>query len=528
MGRERGDYQPPVTQGDGSSTATNAQEAAQRFGDQAIAMRQMQYMRQAADRQVAAPAADYKVTTNSDGTVLVKYNDGSSVKVDNLQSRRPLEFVDSQGNTTSIQYEKGSRTATGYQVKDGDGKVIEEGKKGDKDNEFKVKQFKDGKEVEAKDLHITDVKITPDGHLDFINRDGLHHERQRSGNYLVRDVNGRMLTEQTPGQRRTEYTYDGNNTQPSSFTVTDGKGNIVEHGAKGDKGWTVYKPGTGEASLDSKKLEDPAKVSKDPVDAVTDVQVNQRNGMRVEAHANGDRTWSTDKHEYRLNPSGSMEILDKLPDGKLRLVSYRDGQGVRTTYDYDDKGKPSGETREYPDGRKVTLTRDGDKDEWKTADGRSIKCKGELLSDGSVQMTYLDKKVVLTQCASGAELVKKIGADGSAKLIHVTDTLGREQQFTYADNGNGPLSKIELSRTVNQPGQPPFKQTVVWEKTGEENGQEVWETGNRKIKFVGKQQVLDDGSMMRTNGKTGGRTMISVRGVSYELLKEEAKPEDKK
>lgn len=515
-GRERGDWQ--ITQ----TTREREPDASQRFGDELNSMKVIQIQRVAADRtDAAAPPQqkDYKVYTNSDGSGVVKFNDGSSVIMDNWTSRRPTEVVDAQGRKTNFGYDAGSTDPSSYRVTDRAGNVLEEGSKGAKDAEFKVKHFANGAEVkDDRAPHIAAIKLTRDGQLDFVTSDGLHHEHQRSGNDLLRDGGGRILREQTPGARLTEYSYEGNGTQPNSFTVADSHGNIVEHGVKGDKGWTVYKPGSGEASLDRQKLEDPAKMARDPVDQVTDVQVNQRNGMRVETHANGDRTWSSDRREYRMNPSGAMEILDKLPDGKERLASFRDAEGVKTSYDYNDKGQLVGETREYPDGTRRALTRQGDTDKWKNSDGKIITCKAEVLGDGSVQMTYPDSKLVLTQCASGAELVKQITPDGHTRLVHTTDTLGREAKYSY--DAGGALNKMELSRTSRQGDQPPTKQTLVWEKTGVENGQDVWQTGDHKHKFVGHQTIMEDGSVVREDAKTHVSTKFSIRGVKYDVKKQ--------
>lgn len=527
-GRERGEYERQNVVGDGNPPGRANPEVANRFGDEASMLRQQQYaMRMAADRRAMAQQPDYKTVTNSDGTVSVNYNDGSSVKVDSWHTKRPIEFVNIQGDKTTLKYEAGSNTPSGYKIVDSSGKVKEEGTKGPKDAEFSIKQYRDGKEVQGKEQHIVEIKLTPDGQLDYVGKDGLHNQKLRSGSELRRDPNGRILVETTPGQRVTEYSYEGNGIQPSTFTVKDGGGNIVRHGVKGENGWNVYQPAAGEKSLDSKNLADATKVSKDRIDRVTDVQINQANGMRVETHANNDRTWSTDKHEYRMNPSGNLMVLDKLPEGKLRLVSFRDSSGVRTSYSYDAKGELNSETREYPNGQKRELVRQGNSDDWKNSDGQLVKCKSQVLADGSVQMTYPEKNFVFTQNASGSELVHEIGKDGKARLVHSTDTLGREIQFTYAGNE---LNKMEISRIVAQPGQPPFKQTLVWEKTGvDKEGNEVWETGNRKHKFVGNHRVQEDGSLVRAEAGKTTESVFSVRGITYEQpkKKEEKKPEPK-
>jgi YD repeat-containing protein len=531
-GRERGDYERPSAAGDGNLPGKAGPDVAQRFGDEASMLRQQQYaMRMASDRRALAQQPDYKAVTNPDGTVSVNYNDGSSVKVDSWQTKRPIEFINTQGDKTTLKYEGASNTPASYKIVDREGKVKEEGSKGPKDAEFTVKQFRDGKEVTGKEQHIVDIRLTPDGQLDYVGKDGLHNQRLRSGSELRRDPSGRILSEVTPGQRLTEYSYEGNNLQPLTFTVKDAGGNIVRHGVKGENGWNVYQPAAGEKSLDPKNLEDSTKISKDPINRVTDVQINQTNGMRVEMHANNDRTWSTDKHDYRMNPSGNLMVLDKLPDGKQRLVSFRDSNGVRTSYGYDSKGELSSETREYLNGQKRALVRQGEGDDWKNSDGKVVKCNPKVLADGSVQMTYPEKNFVFTQSASGSELVHSIGKDGQARLVHSTDTLGREIQFTYANDGK--LNKMEISRIVAQPGQPPFRQTLVWERTGEtKEGDEVWETGNRKHKFVGSHRFQEDGSLVRSETGKDVDTVFSVRGVTYEQPKtkqpEEKKPDEKK
>lgn len=530
-GRDRGDI-PVVPE-------RAQQEGSPQLGDEARALRLQQYQRANAERQaVAAPQQpkDYKYVTNSDGTITVSFNDNTSVRLD--PNRRPLEVTDAQGRKTTFGYTDGTTGPTSYKVSDKSGNVLEEGSKGAKDTEFQIKYYKDGKEVPGENRQVTEIKMTPDGQLDFVSKGGLHFERQRSGNQLVRDASGRILQEKTPGERQTEYTYEGNSSQPASALVKDAKGNITEYAVKGEKGWSLYKPKAGEAGLDPKALEDPAKLVNDRFDKLVDVQVNQRNGMRVETLGNGDRVWSTDKHDYRMNPSGCLSVLEKLPDGKVRLVSFRDAQGVRTAYDYDDDGKLKAEVREYPNGQKRSLVRQGDGDsaEWKNSEGKKINCKAELLADGSVQMTYADAKQVFVQCASGAELVKRIDADGKARLVHSTDTKGFEIQYGYDDKTNG-LARLEVSRPLftqdgrrmmGRDGQP-AKETIVWQKTGEKDGQEIWQTGTGggKKTFIGTQKIEEDGSLVRTDADpkpgTPATMVFSIRGLVYAVA-DDAKP----
>lgn len=510
-------------------------EAAQAMGDEAAGLMQQRLVQVAAERRQDAPqqAGDFRTFQNPDGTITTRFKNGEITFDPSTRPPRPLEYVNLDGDRMKFKYEGDSQKAKSYTLTDKSGKEIESGEKGEKDSTWKIKRSKEGNGPEDKLQNIVDIKITPDGQLDFIEKNGLHHERCRSGNLLRRDSTGRILVEQTPGGRVTEYTYEGKSDQPNTFTVKDAKGNINEHGVSDGKTWSIYKPAAGEASLDPKKLDDPAKKFDDPFDGVRKVSVNQRDGMRVEEHNNGDRTWRDDTREFRQNVSGAMEVVRRTAEGKFQLVSLRDARGVTTKYDYDGKGEVKAETRTYPNGQKHTLERQGETDEWKNSKGETVKVKAKVLEDGSVEMTYLDKKLMLTQTAKGAQLVRRMDPDGQNRLIHSTDAGGREIQYGYKDDGGGELKTMTLShKYFDEKRQAMAERKVFWEKTGEVDGEETWvcrdKVGERKTAdgkvedvwskepigtFAGTHRINADGTLVRTH-KGGKRDIMSVRGIT--------------
>ncbi len=506
-GRDGGDY--------GWQPGSQGQELPGAHAQEAYALMQARsragYERQA----VAAPGqAAFRPAENPDGTITYQYRDGS-IRFD-PRSRPPrlLEFVNSQGEKTSFKYHGNSSQPDEFTVTDRDNHLKASGHKGAHDAEWKVKRERNGQQVEDRDAHIVSVQLTGGGQLDFVDKAGNHHEHWRTGNELTRDPKGRILAERTPGNRVTEYSYQGDGEQPSAFTVKDSRGNIVEHGVTTDgKKWTVYKPGPGEASLDPGKLEDPARAVRDPIDGVSGVFLRQADGMRVETHNNGDRTWQDDASSFRLNRSGALEKVHHTADGRRELVSYRDSTGVTTSYRYDRDGEVVGQTRAYPGGRSVTLTRDGHTDNWHTADGRTLKCHPAVLADGSVEMTYPDKGLILTQSALGPEVVRHIDADGQARVIHTTDTLGREIQYNW---DNGQLVGFTVSAVINQAGRAPYRDSMQWTLKGDRNGEELW-TSSRGGQFVGHHRFAADGSLVRVAANTGKQTEASLRGVMLEL-----------
>jgi hypothetical protein len=498
-GRERGDS---TIKDDGRQLSEGRDESTRRLGDEAWSG-QRQEQREGQEKSVRS-------VTNSDGSVTNRYPDGSSARFDaSAQPAKVLEIQANNGDVTSFKY-KGKQLDS-FSVTDGRGQVKEKTTKDGSAWKIERLNAQSGKFYHDKSFDITDVKVMQDGRIDLIDKQGLHHERQRNGNLLRRDNEGRVLAERTWSNRMTDYKYEGADKQPVSFDVKDSKGNIVEHGVRQGESWSVYKAKAGEAALDPKNLEDPGHLVTG-LERVTSVQVDQRTGKRVEVHADGSRTWQAldDDRVFRRTPDGSMTVVAHTAEGKPQLLFSRSSNGLKITYEYDKKsGDLVGETREGADGQRTRLSRSAEG--WVDQSGRVLNRKVEVNEAGSVVMSYPEKNLRLTQHANGSEMVESAGKDGKMRAIHTTDAHGKQTQFGYSDTGE--LNRLAVTYSNGE--------KVEWQK---EPGKEVW-VANRRDKqgntprFEGSTQLAADGSMIWTEQKTGKQMRMDMSGVTLDITR---------
>src|SRR5262249_33665680 len=113
-----------------------------------------------------------------------------------------------------------------------------------------------------KNSKIKEVFVSDDLQLCFKDNAGRTLEEHKNGNFIRRDIRGRIMMEATPAGRVTNYEYEGTSSKPKDFLVADLDGRYIEHGVrtpgKGNDGWQVYREQDGRG-LDVKNLKDPAR-----------------------------------------------------------------------------------------------------------------------------------------------------------------------------------------------------------------------------------------------------------------------------
>lgn len=452
---------------------------------------------------------EVRSVTNSDGSVTNRFPDGTNVRVEGGKSARILEVQAINGDRTTFKYKGDSQQPESYQVEDANGKIKEKSSKSGDHWKIERLNVSSGKYYTDKTWDIKDLKLNSDGRIDLIDKQGLHHERQRNGNYLRRaaDGSGRVLAEMTWTGRTTEYEYQGRDMQPAAFTIKDTDGNITQHGAKDGDAWAIYKVKEGEKGLDPKNLQDAAhKVQTEKPDQVVNVVLDQKTGKRVEVHADQSANWQAidDDRLFRRNLDGSMTVVGKAADGNSHLLYMRDKRGLKTTFDYDKGGALTGEKVEYPNGDVRQWSKDGE-NTWRDSEGRTMHARAETKKDGSVSFNYLEKKNILTWNANGSEVVRNQDDAGFLRTLHTTDCHGKETQFKYDKEGS--LTSLYVTFANGK--------TAEWLRDNK-SGKDVWSLKGSNRKFEGTASVEEDGSVIWTM-PDGRKQRADLRGIDYDV-----------
>jgi hypothetical protein len=478
-----------------------------RSGDDAASRLREEIQQRARGEQWAK--GEIRAVTNADGSITQKYPDGTNLKVEGGKSARVLEVLAINGDKTTFKYKGDSQQPESYQVEDANGKIKEKASKSGDHWKIDRLNVESGKYYHDKSWEIKDLKLQPDGRIDLIDKSGMHHERQRNGNYLRRaaDGSGRVLAEMTWTGRTTEYEYQGRDMQPSAYTLKDKEGNITQHGTKDGDAWAIYKVKEGEKGLDPKNIQDAAhKVETDKPDSVVQVVLDQKTGKRVEVHADQSANWQAldDDRLFRRNFDGSMTVVGKAADGNSHLLYLRDKRGLKTTFDYDKTGSLTGEKVEYPNGDVRTWNKDGETT-WRDSEGRTMHARADIKHDGSVSFNYLEKKNVLTWHPTGSEVVRHEDEAGFLRTLHTTDCHGKETQFKYSEDGS--LSSLYVTFANGK--------TAEWLRSNKD-GKDVWTLSGSNKKFEGTASIEEDGSVVWTM-PDGRKQRADLRGIDYDV-----------
>jgi hypothetical protein len=490
-GRERGDQR---------------QDAPQVRGDDDAASRLRDEIQQRAKGEQWAQG-EVRNITNADGTITQKFPDGTNTRLDG--AKRVLEVQAINGDKTTFSYKGDSQQPNSYQVEDANGRIKEKASKDGSSWKIDRLNVESGKYYRDKSWDIKDLKLQPDGRIDLIDKQGLHHERQRNGNFLRRaaDGSGRVLAEMTWSGRLTEYSYEGRDTQPNSFTLKDKDGNVTEHGVKESDGWSKFKVKQGETGLDPKNLQDAAhKVELDNADKVVNVVLDQKTGKRVEVHADQSANWRAldDDRLFRRNLDGSMTVVGKAADDNAHLLYMRDKRGLKFTFDYDKAGALTGQKVEYPNGEARKWSKDGETT-WRDDQGKTMHSRAEVSKDGSVSFNYLEKKNILTWHSNGSEVVRHEDEGGFLRTLHTTDCHGKETQFKYSEDGS--LTALHVTFANGK--------TAEWLRTSKE-GRDEWSLKGTNRKFEGTANIEADGSVVWTL-PDGRKQRADMRGIDYDV-----------
>lgn len=455
---------------------------------------------------------DAKLIRNDDGTFNYRWKDASEVRWDANQPPRVAQIKNIDGTRTTLRYRGEEKHPSAFIVQDRNGTVTQTGHKTGV-NSWELDIRSGDKHDLLKNSKIKEVFMTDDLQLCFKDKAGRTIEQHRDGDFIRRDIRGRIMMEATPAGRITNYEYEGTSSKPKSFLVADRDGSYIEHGVraagKGNNGWTVYREVDGHG-LDPKNLKDPAREVRDPNEQVKSVSVNQRTGRRVLHHANGDDTWqpNDDRRVWRKNAGGSQTITGWGDDGRRQINHHVSAEGVKTRYEYDREGQPK-YIREYaPDGETHRLQRRGL--DW-YQDGDKTNIETHRLKDGSVRVNYLDGNRQVTKHPTGETLYESFNQNGRRQVNKTIDTEGVQREFVY-----------------NRATGEPIRMTVTNPENG---GKEVWTikspllTGadrqewrsDRGREYNGSISVDKDGSVRFVDNEGGKQWVQSVRGTLLDV-----------
>lgn len=461
-------------------------------------------------------AADFNAKMERDhhNNMVYKFKDGSSVKFDGAQPPRAAELINARGERISLSYRGESKTPSSFVMTDRNGGVIESGFKGPRDREWNIDTGNANWKVKDafRGARITDIGVSEDLQLVMKDRSGNFIEHRRDGDLLKRDFRGRVTDEVTIVGRTTEFRYSGKDSNPSSYTVTDGGGAIIEHGERKSHSWNVYRPKQGTTSLEPGGMNNPENLVRDPSDKVASVLVNHRNGNAVMVHGNGDRTWrpSDDERLWRKTTGGAETITHPRDNGKPEMQHFVSTNGVKTRYEYDGNGQVLRMTEHHPNGEINRLSRRDVSQDFVDQNGRRQKVEATHLSDGSVRINWLERNSQISQRPDGAEVHEFIARDGRRRVHSTIDTKGTTTEFVYNISTGQPVRLKITDARGNQD---------VWTiespiKTGIDNP--VWKNQDRTKTFEGAVSVERDGSVKYT-GKDGRVALKTLRGVTLDV-----------
>ncbi|MBA3858361.1 MAG: hypothetical protein C0507_15760, partial [Cyanobacteria bacterium PR.3.49] len=367
--------------------------------------------------------------------MVYKFKDGSSVKFDQEQPPRVRELTNTRGERISLSYRGSATSPSGFIMTDKNGSVMESGFKGLHDREWNVDTH--GASWKVKEIfrgaRITDVGVTEDFQLCMRDRSGNFLEQRRDGDVLKRDSRGRVTSEVTSVDRTTSFSYRGKETVPTTYTIEDGGGALIEHGVRKENAWKVYRPKQGTTSMHPDDLTNADNLVRNPADKVTSLRVNHRNGNAVMVHSNGDRSWrpSDDERLWRKTTGGAETIVHPRDNGKPEMQHFVSPDGVKTRYQYDDRGQVLRISEHKPNGEVIKLSRADVSQDFVDQDGRRQKIEATHMADGSVRVNWLERNSQIVQRPDGSEVHEFMAKDGRRRVHSTVDTAGTRTEFDY-------------------------------------------------------------------------------------------------
>ena len=446
--------------------------------------------------------------------MVYKFKDGSSVKFDQEQPPRVRELTNTRGERISLSYRGSSASASGFIMTDKNGSVMESGFKGLHDREWNVDTH--GASWKVKELfrgaRITDVGITEDYQLCMRDRSGNFLEQRRDGDVLKRDSRGRVTSEVTKVDRTTNFSYRGKETVPTTYTIEDAGGALIEHGVRKENSWKVYRPKQGTTSMHPDDLTNSENLVRNPADKVTSIRVNHRNGNAVMVHSNGDRSWrpSDDERLWRKTTGGAETIVHPRDNGKPEMHHFVSPDGVKTRYQYDARGSVLRISEHKPNGEVMKLSRADVSQDFVDQHGRRQKIEATHMADGSVRVNWLERNSQIVQRPVGSEVHEFMAKDGRRRVHSTVDTAGTKTEFDY-NTATGEPVRMTISDVNGN--------TDVWTiespiKSGIDNP--VWKNKDGSKSFDGAVSVERDGSIKFT-GRDGRQTVRTLRGVTLDV-----------
>lgn len=446
--------------------------------------------------------------------MVYKFKDGSAVKFDQEKPPRVRELINTRGEKISLSYRGESKSPSGFIMTDKNGSVMESGFKGLHDREWSIDTH--GASWKVKELfrgaRVTDIGVTEDFQLCMRDRTGSFIEQRRDGDVLKRDTRGRVTSEVTIVDRTTNFTYRGKETVPTAYTIEDGGGALIEHGVRKENTWKVYRPKQGTTSMRPDDLTNADNLVRNPADKITSLRVNHRNGNAVMVHSNGDRSWrpSDDERLWRKTTGGAETIVHPRDNGKPEMQHFVSPDGVKTRYQYDERGQVLQITEQKPGGEVLKLSRADVSQDFVDQHGRRQKIEATHLADGSVRVNWLERNSQIVQRPDGSEVHEFMARDGRRRVHSTTDTTGTKTEFDY-NTATGEPVRMTISDANGN--------TDVWMiesaiKTGIDNP--VWKNKDGSKTFEGVVSVERDGSV-KFIGRDGRHTLRTLRGVTLDV-----------
>lgn len=457
---------------------------------------------------------DAKMERDYHNNMVYKFKDGSSVKFDQAQPPRVAELMNARGERISLTYRGESKAPISFVMTDKNGAVIESGFKGTRDREWNIDTSHSGWKVKDafRGARITDIGISDDLQLVMKDKNGNFLEHRRDGDVLKRDFRGRITSEVTIVGRTTDFTYSGKDSNPSSYTITDGGGAIIEHGERKNHSWNIFKPKQGVTTLDPGSLNNPDNLVRNPADKVASIQMNHRTGNAVMMHANGDRTWrpGDDERLWRKTTGGAETITHPNDNGKPEMQHFVSTDGVKTRYEYDKNGQVLRMTEHHPNGEVNKLSRRDVSQDFVDEHGKRQKIEASHLADGSVRINYLERNLQVVQRPDGSEVHEFMAKDGRRRVHSTVDTKGTATEFVYNTTTGEPI-RLEITDAKGNHDVWTIESPI---KTGIDNP--VWKNQDGTKSFEGTVSVEKDGSVKYT-GRDGRVTLKTLRGVTLDV-----------
>lgn len=441
------------------------------------------------------PASNYQfegaTLKNADGSSVTRFGDGSRTALDATTKHRPQEIVNVGGDRTSFQYVKDASSPSRFFMTDKYGNAKGQGIKNAGDQFWSIDIPQEQRIRGLEQAKIVDVGVSKTGQFVMKSSEGIFYEQQRDGDFVTRDKSGRVISEVTMQGRATDFEYDGKDTKPKKYTVTNSQQKVVEIGVKTSEGWSIFRPDPSAKATDRKVLD--GSKNAEPTLTVKDIHMDQRSGRLWQDAPQGDEVQRILQQDgqWRKNHGNQSAVIERGPNGEALLTQFDAKDGAVTRVQYDKTGQPIAINLKAADrySHSFSYVRADANSGWKTADGTEAAVEVLRLPDGSIRVIDEGSGRIQTQYINGSESVQTRNSAGKYLVRRSTDSHGTSHQIDYNIATHEPIRVT----TKNTDGQ-----SEVWTITSplsHAGKHDVWKSKHGTKTFEGKVTVRPDGSV---------------------------------